>query len=159
MDAPQKPATDQFGGLAEVEPGRRLTLSLADVALGYEGRLGRAPFYLYCLALAVAAFTFLIAFNQLVRNEVFSMIVTGGLWLLLIIPALVKRLHDCNRSGKYVIVYLILMCIPLVNVLASIWLTMTPGTRGSNLYGPECRVVLWGQRAVVAAGGQDGVDA
>ena len=66
---------------------------------------------------------------------------TGYIFLILIILVFsavhifltIRRLHDLNRSGWY---YLVLF-VPLVNVLFSLYLFFAPGTVGPNQYGAD----------------------
>lgn len=57
-------------------------------------------------------------------------------FLLLIVPLTaltVRRLHDVNLSGWFILVGL----IPLVGAIFQIVLGVTPGTSGSNRFGPD----------------------
>lgn len=67
-----------------------------------------------------------------------------GLFALAIfIPSLavtVRRLHDRNMSGWFVLLFIVLSAIPLVGILVSIgWLVLMclPGTPGPNKFGPD----------------------
>lgn len=56
--------------------------------------------------------------------------------IALIIINVVKRLHDMNKSGAYVVVWALLMFVPLLNFYLLLRLMLTPGDKGSNQYGP-----------------------
>lgn len=66
--------------------------------------------------------------------------VLGAIWgLALIVPAVavgVRRMHDLDRSGWWLLIGL----IPLLGALILIYWFVQAGTRGSNRYGPEPRV-------------------
>lgn len=63
--------------------------------------------------------------------------------LAIFIPNLavtVRRLHDRNMSGWFLLLFIVLSAIPLVGILVSIgWLVLMflPGTPGPNKYGPD----------------------
>ena len=67
-----------------------------------------------------------------------------GLYALaVIVPSIavtVRRLHDRNMSGWFVLLFIVLSAIPLVGILVSIgWLVLMclPGTPGPNKFGPD----------------------
>jgi len=52
----------------------------------------------------------------------------------------VRRLHDRNMSGWFLLLFIVLSAVPLVGILVSIgWLVLMllPGTPGPNKYGPD----------------------
>lgn len=63
--------------------------------------------------------------------------VLGGLYTLaVLIPSLavsVRRLHDTNRSGWW----LLLLLIPLIGALVILIFTVQDGTPGENTYGAD----------------------
>jgi uncharacterized membrane protein YhaH (DUF805 family) len=94
------------------------------------GRARRREYWAFQLvwvvALMVAAF----------MSASSSKALVGVLALLGFIPAItvtIRRLHDTNRSGWWMLV----MFIPLVGGLALLVLTLLPGTQGMNDYGDE----------------------
>ncbi|MFD0981735.1 DUF805 domain-containing protein [Tropicimonas aquimaris] len=68
--------------------------------------------------------------------------VLGALWgLALLVPSIavgVRRLHDLDKSGWWLLIAL----IPILGTLLLIYWFIQPGTRGPNQYGPEPRVVV-----------------
>ncbi|MCK9542241.1 MAG: DUF805 domain-containing protein [Novosphingobium sp.] len=64
-------------------------------------------------------------------------------WLAVIVPTIavtIRRLHDRDMSGWFLLLFIVLSAIPLVGILASIaWLVLMvlPGTPGPNKYGPD----------------------
>lgn len=57
-------------------------------------------------------------------------------WLAVFLPSLavaVRRLHDIDRSGWWVL----LQFVPLIGPLILIWFLATRGTAGSNRFGPD----------------------
>ncbi len=67
-----------------------------------------------------------------------------GLWALAIfIPNIavnIRRLHDRDMSGWFLLLFIVLSAIPFINILVSIgWLVLMclEGTRGPNKYGPD----------------------
>ena len=62
-------------------------------------------------------------------------VITGLLGLALLLPSLavgVRRLHDTDRSGWWLLIAL----IPIIGWLVLIFFFVTPGTPGPNRYGP-----------------------
>lgn len=56
------------------------------------------------------------------------------------IAVTIRRLHDRNMSGWFLLLFIVLSAIPLVGMLVGIaWLVLMflPGTPGPNKYGPD----------------------
>ena len=66
--------------------------------------------------------------------------VLGAIWgLALLIPMIavgVRRLHDLDKSGWWLLIGL----VPIVGTIALIVWFVRPGTNGANQFGPEPRV-------------------
>ena len=57
-------------------------------------------------------------------------------WLAVLLPSIavtVRRLHDTDRSGWWILIEF----VPLVGPLVLIWFLVTPGTTGPNRFGPD----------------------
>ena len=72
----------------------------------------------------------------------FSILVAGSvIGFVLLLPVQVRRLHDLNLSGFFVILIVVLSYIPVINIINSIaWaiiLGFLPGTVGRNNYGAD----------------------
>lgn len=77
------------------------------------------------------------AFFQLLQSPLSMVLsVIAGIYTLVTLPIFlslqVRRLHDLNRSGWLLIIYL----IPLLNYIFPIYVTFFKGTQGDNTYGP-----------------------
>lgn len=62
-------------------------------------------------------------------------------WLVVALPTLavcVRRLHDTNRSGLYVLIGL----VPVLGAIALIVMALQDSAEGPNAYGPEPAVLL-----------------
>lgn len=74
----------------------------------------------------------------IVDSAIGSVVVTSLAYLFLIIPGIavsVRRLHDTNRSGWY----LLLNLVPLIgSILIFIW-SVTPGDKKANQFGPPSK--------------------
>jgi uncharacterized membrane protein YhaH (DUF805 family) len=96
-----------------------------------EGRLNRKPFWISCLLTAiaeiVASVTVLIDPTGVIPMALFLLI---GFTTFM---PIIKRLHDRNHSGWY----MLLMFVPLVNIWVSIQLYLLRGTQGENKYGKD----------------------
>jgi uncharacterized membrane protein YhaH (DUF805 family) len=63
-------------------------------------------------------------------------LLSGIYSLAVIIPSLavtVRRLHDIDRTGWWILINL----IPLIGTIVLLVFALTPGTPGSNRYGPD----------------------
>ncbi len=95
-----------------------------DVLFSFKARLNRKRFWLYQIGVAIAtSVPFLFGEGW----------VTGILELWAQAALSVKRAHDRDRSGWFVLV----MLIPLVNIWPIIELWLLRGTTGDNQYGPD----------------------
>lgn len=105
----------------------------------YSGRMNRKPYIMGVL-------TFFVIFGaiQAILAALSAVPVIGSLAMILFmaLPALstvisvcwsVRRLHDLNRSGWY----LLLGFIPVINFVLVICLVFMKGTAGYNDYGPD----------------------
>ncbi|HZC27084.1 MAG TPA: DUF805 domain-containing protein [Actinopolymorphaceae bacterium] len=108
----------------------------------FHGRARRTEFWMYAL------FNALIAAVLLILNAVVSKgSVSGPFYLLLVLynlavllPSLavgVRRLHDTNRSGFWILIGL----IPLVGAIILIVFYASPGTQGPNSHGADPKAV------------------
>ncbi len=107
-----------------------LELYLTDIIFkhyfDFKGREGRKVFWLYTLN------TFIIYALLVVMSLNFLGVLIS---LLIFLPSLglsVRRLHDVNFSGWWVLINL----IPLLGYIVLIVIMCLPGTEGENKYGP-----------------------
>jgi uncharacterized membrane protein YhaH (DUF805 family) len=111
----------------------------------FEGRATRHEYWYFVLFLilliggatvASAWLTYLLAGS----NDAFwgnAFVAFALMFLLTLIPhlaAAVRRLHDSDMTGWFVIIYL----IPYIGIFLWIFL-LRPGTRGANIYGADPR--------------------
>lgn len=81
--------------------------------------------------------------GQMTTLSIIVMIVAGLLWLYLYIPVItvyVRRFHDYNLSGWWVLAAFVIGAVPYVGFVASIVafvITVLKGTDGDNKYGPD----------------------
>lgn len=97
----------------------------------FSGRARRKEYWYFVLA----NFLISLAANILMFISDFLVFIPGLIALILFIPAIavaVRRLHDTNRSGWYLLIGL----IPIVN-LYLIYLMFKEGDTGVNQYGPD----------------------
>ena len=99
----------------------------------FSGRASRSEYWWFVLASVLVIFV--AAFIDGIAG---SAVVTVIAYLFLIIPGIavsVRRLHDTNRSGWY----LLLNLVPLIgSILIIIW-SVTPGDKKANRYGPPSK--------------------
>ena len=97
----------------------------------FDGRASRAEYWWFALANTIVGVAW-----TLLGNVSPAFTVAYMVWMLgLLIPSLavgVRRLHDTNRSGWY----LLLTFIPLVGGIVLLVFLATQGAPDSNRYGP-----------------------
>lgn len=107
----------------------------------FKGRARRNEYWMYVLFNTIIT---LICYALIGIGAVAESGLIGGLGLILLygtglallIPSLavaVRRLHDTNRSGWF----LLLILIPLIGFIVLLVFLVTEGTRGPNNYGPD----------------------
>ncbi len=76
-----------------------------------------------------------------INSDEFNLSTGGSLMFILVLVAawvihcmlMIRRLHDLNKTGWFVL----LMFVPVVNTIFSLYLLFAPGTIGSNDYGAD----------------------
>ena len=100
----------------------------------YQGRLNRKPFFLRGLALGVVQLILNVIIEAAGDNAII-LLVTLVISLALSVAGImlgIRRMHDLDKPGRYVI----LGFIPFVNFYY-LWLVCKKGTTGPNQYGPD----------------------
>lgn len=109
----------------------------------FSGRARRAEYWWFIL------FTILVSIplgiiDGLMLNSEFGLL--GNIWSLAVfLPTLAvgaRRLHDTDRSGWWLLLYL----VPIIGWIFLIVWSATPGNKGDNRFGPD---PLRGDRAAV----------
>ncbi|WP_180041903.1 MULTISPECIES: DUF805 domain-containing protein [unclassified Acinetobacter] len=130
----------------------------ADNPLSPEGRFGRlssigwygfvhliAFFATLAFSLALGIFNMhtLSMDNQFVNTLTgiagLGFVVILVLYLYFLIVITVRRLHDLNRSGWLILLFL----LPLVNIFMGLYLLLGAGTKGINTYGLPRETPVW----------------
>ena len=104
----------------------------------FSGRARRMEYWYFVLFNLIVAFVLALIDTLLgTTTGVSSFGVLSGLYsLAVLIPTLalwVRRLHDIDRTGWWILIGL----IPLVGTIVLLVFALTPGTPGSNQYGPD----------------------
>jgi len=93
----------------------------------FKGRASRSEYWWYAL------FTSIISIPSYLPNETAQ--VLGGLaWLIILLPTLavtVRRLHDINKSGWF----LLISFIPIIGTIIILVMVIEKGTLGKNRFG------------------------
>ena len=135
-ELPQHEPTPTKEVTKNMNPDRAETMTLAQLYFSFDGRIGLGTYWLKG-ALPIVAFMIMIA---LIDTAYFDYSPSSGVLtligrLLILWPALaftVKRWHDRNKSGLWVLIGI----IPLIGPLwAFIENGLLPGTAGPNQYG------------------------
>jgi len=113
-------------------------MSLSKILFSTEGRIPRSTYWYYYLAYAgiyIVAALIDIAFGTMDGDIGFGLL--SGIWLFVglfsSLAVSIKRCHDRDRSGWFLLLYL----IPFVSWWVTIELAFLKGTVGDNQYGPE----------------------
>ncbi len=96
----------------------------------FDGRAGRAEYWWFVLA-NIIAYILLAILTQIASILVILLI---GFWLAIIVPSIavaIRRLHDTNKSGWFLLISL----IPLVGGIILLVFLATPGDAGANTFG------------------------
>lgn len=118
-----------------------LTLALKKYAQ-FHGRSRRREFWMFALFCIIVYTVAMILDNALgITYELLGQDVGYGpiysiVGLALLVPSLavgVRRLHDIDKSGWYILVNL----IPIIGNIWFIVMMITEGTKGDNQYGPD----------------------
>ena len=97
----------------------------------FSGRAGRAEYWWFVLA----NFIVMVVLGALSRASVLFLILYSVYALFVLIPSIavgIRRLHDTNRSGWWLLIAL----IPLIGSIILIVFFVIAGDPGSNRYGP-----------------------
>jgi uncharacterized membrane protein YhaH (DUF805 family) len=104
----------------------------------FSGRARRMEYWYFVLFNVIVAFVLALIDALLgTTTGVSSFGLLSGLYsLAVLIPTLavlVRRLHDIDRTGWWILINL----IPLVGTIVLLVFALMPGTPGSNQYGPD----------------------
>jgi uncharacterized membrane protein YhaH (DUF805 family) len=104
----------------------------------FSGRARRAAFWYFVLFNIIVTIVLALIDTLLgTTTGVSSFGILSGIYgLAVLIPTLalwVRRLHDIDRTGWWVLINL----IPLIGTIVLLVFALTPGTPGSNRYGPD----------------------
>ena len=117
--------------------------------VNFSGRARRSEFWYYILFLWIIYIALYIIFMQVVndlsdwKSAIYIVLLYLFIYLFTFLPSLavsVRRLHDVNRTGKWIF----LLFVPILNFLIAIafliW-SLSPGTDGANNYGDDPKKV------------------
>lgn len=114
-------------------------LCLSQKFATFSGRARRQEYWLFELDCMIVSSALSSMSLSLVHNIVANVIVTtiSVAWtLFILIPSLavlVRRLHDTNRSGWWLLIWL----LPVIGWIVLFVFTLLPGTAGENDYGDD----------------------
>ncbi len=105
-----------------------------NVSISFEGRLNRQPYIIGYLIISFisAILTYLTKDSTSILISIFVGII-GIMISIATLSLIVRRLHDLNKSGWFALILL----IPFVNFLFSLYLWLEKGTDGPNQYGAD----------------------
>ena len=95
----------------------------------FQGRASRSEYWWFQLIVSPSYFI-----STIIENEIGYFFL--GITLFTLIPAIsagVRRLHDTNRSGFF----LLISFIPFIGGLVLLFFLIPEGTKGKNKFGPD----------------------
>ena len=95
----------------------------------FQGRASRSEYWWFQLIVSPSYFI-----STILENEIGYLFL--GITLFTLIPAIsagVRRLHDTNRSGFFLLISL----IPFIGGLVLLFFLIPEGTKGKNKFGPD----------------------
>ncbi|WP_311568316.1 DUF805 domain-containing protein [Photobacterium arenosum] len=101
-----------------------------------EGRARRQEYWMFCLMNALISYLFFFMGEAINDDYALFAVYTS----LTVIPSLmvtVRRLHDTNRSGWWMLVAF----VPVIGAIIGLSVMMEAGTSGENDYGPDPKAV------------------
>ena len=107
-------------------------MDVKSLILSKEGRLNRKPLWIFMIALSIVE-AILTSIGYAIDDSGKLSSMLAFIASLACIMPLIKRCHDRNRSG----LFLLLGFIPLVNIWVFIELYFLRGTYGDNKYGKD----------------------
>jgi len=120
--------------------GGKMMQELFTELKNFDGRFSRSQYWAYTIGLNFVS-GILTQIAGLIPNEIISLL----LILSIALPSiyfyyciLVKRSHDLDKSGMFVLLTL----IPIVNLYPAILFMFIKGTDGANEYGNDPTVIL-----------------
>ena len=114
-------------------------MSLSQLYSSPNGRITRSTLWLkYWLPIMLLSLiTAVVDYATGMYSEEFRVGLTGGIAILVVmypsIMVMVKRAHDRNHSGLFVL----LLCVPVLNIWPIVDLHFLRGTVGDNQYGAD----------------------
>ena len=137
-------------------------MPLTEQLFSFEGRLRRRDYWISSIILAIAIFaatccifglfgaffgvaaTLKPAGSHALLPSIMAVLLILAIGLIALWPHLaigVKRCHDRDKSGWWLLLWFVLMMIPLLGILAWAWqiieLGFIDGTQGANRFGPS----------------------
>lgn len=103
--------------------------------LNFSGRTSRRDYWLFVLIMVLVMLLAAILEAGLSENDEGTLVLTSVVWLVHLVPALaagVRRLHDSDKSGFWILVGF----IPFGSLILLV-LFCFPSTAGENRFGPE----------------------
>lgn len=103
----------------------------------YQGRLNRKPYFWRSLLIMFLEMICYIVFDSVEDDDLFSvslLLISIVIFVACVIADLmldIRRLHDVNKSGWFIL----LTIIPAVTPFFYLYLFLMPGTDGNNQYG------------------------
>lgn len=117
--------------------------------VNFSGRSRRSEFWYYYLFIWIIYSILTIITLQVVndfsdwKSAIYIFVLSSFIWLITFLPSwavTVRRLHDVNRTGKWILLTFVPIINFLVVFLLLIWY-ISNGTNGSNNYGDDPKKV------------------
>ena len=126
----------------EADLGQGSTELYQPKVFSFSGRLGRLRYLAYLMGMYLLMIAVMIPMSTLGFNavepgnsSVIAMVVMGILYVIMLVAGFTfakRRMNDLNRSGWWILAFI----VPILNILAAIYVLFFPGTAGDNNFGP-----------------------
>lgn len=115
------------------------SMSYSQLYLSFEGRISRSTFWLkfYLPLIIIQMLAFLVDYSTGNYNAEYGYgVISSIIGVLMIWPCIaiyVKRIHDRDRSG----LFLLLLFVPVLNLWPTVEILFLKGTEGPNRFGED----------------------
>ena len=99
----------------------------------YLSHKGRIPRLVYTVAYFSAVIVSGVLYRMFIQSPFIANIVVMPALMIVLLNLSVKRFHDINKSGWYVLLFF----LPVVNFLTFLYLLFKKGTEDANPFGPS----------------------
>lgn len=128
-----------------------------------EGRLNRLSYFLLAISVGIISTVLTIFINMILQDNITLILIVNGvidiITFIIAIFLLIKRFHDFNKSGYYLLGFIVIMSViiavlcfvsimtlgdtvgiliaVIIAIAFALYIYLKPGTKGANQYGNQ----------------------